>query len=250
MYFLLLLLFLQAMDRSIVQIHQTNLSSLYLVRFDQCRMLTMVTRSPAMVTNWLRLFYFLTNYYVRHGRSQRGIVSLQACMTGHRVHTLHICIGPSCLIFQIQNALSIPHSLVCFLADWHFTFVGVNNMSDIQRLLLIQYDMNIWNRVALFELVREYYRGLQEQMYEELYRELRQDMIDNYFEWLNQEMVYYGWTQFASLFGIQIRVPLVVTHSDWSTLHLQNSQILYASLEAWFCFELARFIYNFANSIN
>ena len=88
------------------------------------------------------------------------------------------------------------------------------------------------------------------QMYEELYRELCQDMVDDYFEWLNQEMVYYGWTQFANLFGIEICVPLVVVLSDWSTLHLQNSQILYASLEAWFCFELARFLYNFANSIN
>ena len=99
--------------------------------------------------------------------------------------------------------------------------------------------MNISNRVALLELVGEYHRGLQEQMYEELYQELRQDMVNDCFEWLNQEMVYYGWTQFASLFGIEIRVPLVVTLSDWSTLHLQNSQILYASLVAWFCFELA-----------
>ena len=99
--------------------------------------------------------------------------------------------------------------------------------------------MNISNRVALLELVGEYHRGLQEQMYEELYQELRQDMVDDYFEWLNQEMVYYGWTQFASLFGIEIHVPLVVTLSDWSTLHLQNFQILYASLVAWFCFELA-----------
>ena len=106
--FLLLLLFLQAMDRSIVRIHQTNLSSLCLVRFDRCRMLTMVTRSPAMETDWLRLFYFIIDYYVHYGRSQRGIVSLQARMTDHMVHTLHLCIGPSCLIFQIQNAPSIP----------------------------------------------------------------------------------------------------------------------------------------------
>ena len=51
-------------------------------------------------------------------------------------------------------------------------------------------------------------------MYEELYRELCQDIVDDYFDWLNQEMVYYGWTQFASLFGIEIRVPLVVALSD------------------------------------
>ena len=95
---------------------------------------------------------------------------------------------------QTQNALSIPWPLVRFLANWHFTFVGVNNISIIRWLLLIQYDMNISNRVALFELVGEYYWGLQEQMYEELHWELRQDIVDDYFEWLNQEMVYYGWT--------------------------------------------------------
>ena len=87
-------------------------------------------------------------------------------------------------------------------------------------------------------------------MYEELHGELCQDMVDDYFEWLNQEMVYYGLTQFASLFGIEIRIPLVVTLINWCTLHLQNSQILYERLEAWFCFELAQFLYNFANSIN
>ena len=35
----------------------------------------------------------------------------------------------------------------------------------------------------------------------------------------------FGWTQFASLIGIEIRVPLVVIFSNGSTLHLQNSQI-------------------------
>ena len=178
------------------------------------------------------------------------MVAASVELTDHRVHTLHICIGPSYLIFQIQNAPSIPRSFVRFLVDWHFTFVGVNNISITRRLLLIQYDINISNKVVLFELVGDYYWGLQEQMYEKLYQKLCKDMVDDYFEWLNQEIFYYGWTQFASLFDIEICLPLVVTLSDWSTLHLQNSQILYASLEAWFCFELARFLYNFANSIN
>ena len=178
------------------------------------------------------------------------MVAASVELTNHRVHTLRICIGPSCLIFQIQNAPSILRSLVHFLADWHFTFVGVNNISVTRRLLLIQYDINISNKVVLFELVGDYYWGLQEQMYKKLYQKLCQDMVDDYFEWLNQEIFYYGWTKFASLFGIEIYLPLEVTLSNWSTLHLQNSQILYASLEAWFCFELARFLYNFANSIN
>ncbi|KAL4626430.1 hypothetical protein ACB092_05G095800 [Castanea dentata] len=182
----------------------------------------MVTRSPKMVTAWLRSFDSLTNYYLHHGRSQCGMVSLQARVIDHTVHTLNKCVGHSCLIFQIKNAPSIPQSLIRFLTDWYFPFVRVHNIFVIRRLLFTRYNMNISNRVALFDLVGEYYRGL------------------------NQEMVYYGWTEFARLFGISIRVPLVVTLSDWSTMHLQNSQILYASLEACFCFELARFLYNWA----
>ena len=87
------------------------------------------------------------------------MVAASVELTDHRMHTLHICIGPSCLIFQIQNAPSIPRSLVRFLADWHFTFVGVNNISVTRRLLLIQYDINISNKVVLFELVGDYIEG-------------------------------------------------------------------------------------------
>ncbi|KAL7096930.1 hypothetical protein ACP275_10G111200 [Erythranthe tilingii] len=54
-----------------------------------------------------------------------------------RVHTmsvLQLCVGKSCLVFQILHAKKILLELIKFLENPNYTFVGVRIDNDVQKL--------------------------------------------------------------------------------------------------------------------
>ncbi|KAK7820877.1 uncharacterized protein LOC111985631 [Quercus suber] len=68
--------------------------------------------------------------------------------SGDPVATLQLCVGRRCLIFQLIYATHFPNSLIEFLGNEDFTFVGVGIESDVEKLL-DDYDLKVGNVVDL-----------------------------------------------------------------------------------------------------
>ena len=103
-----------------------------------------------MVDSWL------SDIYRIHGRRlHRLIVDLDVEWRPsfnrnieNPVATLQLCVGRRCLIFQLIYATHFPNSLIEFLNDEDFTFVGVGVESDVEKLL-DDYDLKVGNVVDL-----------------------------------------------------------------------------------------------------
>ncbi|XP_019184183.1 PREDICTED: exonuclease 3'-5' domain-containing protein 2-like [Ipomoea nil] len=115
--------------------------------------------------------------------------------------TLHLCIGNSCLIFQLLHRDYIPHSLLNFLACPLFTFVGVGVQDDAEKLfqdhgLIVRKTVDLRYLAAWVMDLKEFSRmGLKRMALE--------------------------------ILGQVMEKPLQVTLSDWDAKHLTFDQIEY-----------------------
>lgn len=189
---------------------------LYDVLLDGDKIETLVTHDPGTVINWIN-----TTEHINSCRLQRLIVGLDIewCpefMDGcdHSVATLQLCVGKSCLIFQILRAPNIPRRLREFLGDTDNTFVGVGIKNDIRKLredygleVAKSRDLRSW---AANELGR---------------KELRNAGL----KVLVKEVV-----------GKEMDKPKSVTLSRWDNRVLTKPQVAYACVDAYLSFELGR----------
>ncbi|KAF3455516.1 hypothetical protein FNV43_RR00147 [Rhamnella rubrinervis] len=67
---------------------------------------------------------------------------------------MQICMAHHCLIFQLLHAETIPESLVYFLANPEFTFVGMGVKDDADKLL-DDYQLRVGRTLGLGQTAAE-----------------------------------------------------------------------------------------------
>ncbi|KAL1554727.1 exodeoxyribonuclease I [Salvia divinorum] len=129
--------------------------------------------------------------------------------------TLQLCVGRRCLIFQLIHSPSVPPSLVAFLANPRHTFVGIGITADLKKLEEdYEFGFNT-NTVDLRELAAERYG--------------RRDLKN------------YGVKSLAALvLEKEVEKPKSVTMSRWDNPWLTPTQVRYACVDAFVCFEIGR----------
>ncbi|KAG2687445.1 hypothetical protein I3760_09G051400 [Carya illinoinensis] len=192
--------------------------NLYDVSFDSDRIQTLVTSSPSVVDSWI-----FDIYRIHRRRLNRLIVGLdlewRPSFNRHvqnPVATLQLCVGRRCLIFQLIHATYIPESLVDFLGQTNFTFVGVGIKSDVEKLL-DDYELEVACVVDLRLLAVEELGKMQ----------LR-----------NAGLKQLAW----EVLGKQIEKPRNIKMSRWDNEWLTRAQIQYACLDAFLSFEIGRLL--------
>ncbi|KAA8517379.1 hypothetical protein F0562_017672 [Nyssa sinensis] len=178
---------------------------LYDVTFYDDEIETLVTHCPSMVKAWIR-----NTEILNRRRLHRLIVGLDvewrpsfSRRVENPVAILQLCVGHSCLIFQLLYARRIPQLLTDFLQNPNYTFVGVGIDGDVNRLS-DDYDLEVSNTVDL--------RGLAAR--ELGVRELRRAGLKE----LAREVL-----------GKELKKPMNVTLSKWDEAWLSDAQVALAA---------------------
>ncbi|KAJ0099911.1 hypothetical protein Patl1_21374 [Pistacia atlantica] len=88
-----------------------------------------------MVNNWIKEVV-----YIHRHRLHKLVIGLDTewCLPSdakyQNVAIIQLCVGCSCLIFQLCHKDATPLSLVSFLGNKEFTFVGKEVKNDITKL--------------------------------------------------------------------------------------------------------------------
>ncbi|XP_022147765.1 Werner Syndrome-like exonuclease, partial [Momordica charantia] len=193
-----------------------NSHNCYDITFDSDQIKTTITSSPYMVDHWIsRILRF------HRRRLHRLLVGLDVewrpnfnRSRRNPAATLQLCVGRRCLIFQLIHAPEIPHSLLHFLGDETFTFVGVGIDQDARKLF-DDYDLTVNNAVDLRSMAVD--------------RTGRRDLRNAGLKDLAREIL-----------GREIAKPKAVTMSRWDDEYLTSAQVAYASIDAFLSFEIGR----------
>lgn len=187
----------------------------YDVNLNNDSILTLVTHTSSMVDSWISDIE-----RIHRRRLLRLIVGLDIEWRPsfgpyrNRVATLQLCVGHRCLIFQLIYAPAIPYSLLNFLGNDRYTFVGIGIQNDVERLKM-DYDLDVANAVDLAHLAADQWGS----------RNLR-----------NAGLKGLAW----EVLGIEIDKPRRVTLSRWDNRYLAYDQIQYACIDAFISFEIGR----------
>ncbi|XP_009775108.1 3'-5' exonuclease-like [Nicotiana tabacum] len=179
---------------------------------------TTVTHDPAIVSSWIDKTEILNE-----SRLHRLIVGLDiewrpnfTAGQNNPAATIQLCVGKSCLIYQIIHSANIPRRLRQFLQKETYEFVGVGIESDVKKLnhdygLLVskKVDLRKW---AAAELKKK-----------ELLTAGLKDLV-------------------KKIVGKEIVKPKSVTMSAWDQRRLSPKQICYACLDAYLSFEIGRIL--------
>ncbi|XP_059659821.1 uncharacterized protein LOC132306455 isoform X2 [Cornus florida] len=191
---------------------ELNYSSyqIYDVTFFNDTIKTLVTDTACIVDTWISDMKRL------HRRIVVGLDVEWRNVPGQEsaVATLQLCVGRNCLIFQILIAPEIPKSLVEFLSNNYYTFVGVKVEDDAQKLFN-KYGLKVSKTVDLRSLA---------------VRTLNDNGLRNA-----------GLVRLAKDFlGKSFEKPKSVSRSNWDDDWLSEDQIQYACVDAFVSFEIGR----------
>ncbi|KAJ0534043.1 putative DNA helicase [Helianthus annuus] len=190
---------------------------LYDVTFFQTTISTIVTTESSTVDNWIidteqhldslgpLVFGLDVEWRPNHIRNRENPIA-----------TIQLCSGNRCLIFQILRSPIIPYSLLNFLANPNYTFVGVGIDEDVAKLMK-HYYLRVGRTVDLRTLAAMVY-GV---------KELKSS----------------GLKRLASIvLGLEINKPKKVTMSGWDNWWLMPAQVQYACIDAFLSFEIGRIL--------
>ncbi|XP_050915994.1 uncharacterized protein LOC127131103 [Lathyrus oleraceus] len=191
----------------------------YDIFFNSFTIHTMITNTPSMVDEW----FLSINPYLNNNNNN-VIVGLDVeCLLAKRhgisntAAVLQLCIGGECLIFQILHASYIPESLIAFLGNKNYKFVGVGIKDDVDKLLR-DFSLHVVSFVDLRTLAAIKRR--------------------------DESLKFAGLKTLAfRVLGIEIEKSKKITLSDWSNFPLTVKQIEYACLDAFISFELGRILF-------
>ncbi|XP_044505131.1 Werner Syndrome-like exonuclease [Mangifera indica] len=188
----------------------------YDVKFDDHQILTLVTNTSAIVDSWIseiqrihrrRLHRLIVGFDVEWRPNYRRDQD-------NPIAVLQLCVGHRCLIFQLFHAPSIPQSLVNFLANNNYSFVGVGIKKDVEKLY-DDYQLRVENVYDLRDLAVQ--------------------------STGNQELRNAGLKKLASaILGKDIQKPRRVTMSPWDKQCLSLAQVQYACIDSFISFEIGR----------
>ncbi|KAI3508291.1 hypothetical protein L1887_23297 [Cichorium endivia] len=206
-----------AMTMSIVD-HElpVDTHNLYDVTFFEDTISTIVTNTPSYVDTWISDIE-----RIHRSRLNSLVVGLDVEWRPNRsrnfenpVATLQLCVGRSCLIFQILHSPSIPSSLRNFFSNPSYTFAGVGIDNDLEKLTE-DYNLVAAKTADVRALAAEKY-GV---------RELKNSGL--------KELT-------RRVLGKEMSKPKAITMSRWDTQWLSSAQVQYACIDAFLSFEIAR----------
>nr|GMC80829.1 Werner Syndrome-like exonuclease [Ipomoea batatas] len=186
---------------------------LHQVEFHGVNLSVTVTKRAAEVDQWISEVVH-NNRLILHNLIVGLDIEWHPCLAGENnpVATLQLCVGKTCLIFQLLHRDYTPHSLLAFLANPQFTFVGVGVGDDAQKLrrdhgLVVENVADLrWVGAGVYGSARFMRMGLKRMAWE--------------------------------VVGMVMEKPLEVTLSDWDSNTLTFRQIEYASIDAFVSSEI------------
>ncbi|KAJ9179773.1 hypothetical protein P3X46_008101 [Hevea brasiliensis] len=188
--------------------------NLYDVTFFTDQIHTLVTHAPSLVDQWL----IETQQQIHQNPAVVGLDVEWRPNFNRRIEnpiaTLQLCIGRRCLIYQLLHSPTVPQSLVEFLLNGNFVFVGVGIESDVEKLVE-DYGLSVRNTVDLRGLAAEKL-GVKE-----LKNAGLKDLV-------------------KEVLGKEIKKPKRVTMSRWDNPWLTPDQVQYACLDAFVSSEIGR----------
>ncbi|CAA2971155.1 Werner Syndrome-like exonuclease [Olea europaea var. sylvestris] len=190
--------------------------NLYDVNFFGDIIHTLLTHDPTMVSQWL------SEIQSNHPENRRLIIGLDVEWrpnfnrnTENPVATLQLCVDRRCLIYQLIHSPSVPPSLIDFLSNQNYTFVGIGIKADLEKL---EEDYGFGfnaNNVDLRKLAADTYQM----------KELNNAGLKNLAK---------------VVLGKEVNKPSRVTMSRWDYRWLKPDQVQYACVDAFVSFEIGR----------
>ncbi|KAJ9188894.1 hypothetical protein P3X46_000249 [Hevea brasiliensis] len=189
-------------------------SSSHNIQFYGDHISTTVTPSAAIVDEWIA-----NTRRIYRRKLSKLLVGLDTewCLPAQpggyqKVAIIQLCVGKRCLIFQLYHADYIPQSLIRFLGNKKFTFVGKEVQNDADKLFQ-DYKLHVAHTKDVgYWAAKKYdyseYRGMG---LKALVSDLLQKVIPK---------------------------PRRITLSRWNAKNLRVEQIEYACLDAFVSFEL------------
>ncbi|KAK6941116.1 3'-5' exonuclease domain [Dillenia turbinata] len=185
------------------------------VTFYNTNIQTTVTKSSAVVDAWISDIVRVHQHRLHKLIIGLDIEWLPTFVPGtrNRVATLQLCIGRRCLIFQLLYCDGIPTSLVNFLGNSNFMFVGVGIEGDAMKLLedyglIVGRSMDL-RILSMLKLQQEDYGRMG----------LKRLGIE--------------------ILGKLMEKPLHISVSKWDAQFLTEEQIKYACIDAFVSFAIA-----------
>ncbi|PIN19641.1 DNA helicase [Handroanthus impetiginosus] len=191
----------------------------YSVLFFGDSIFTTVTHDAAIASQWISDIEFIHRRRLQHlivGLDLEWRASFNRYIS-NPVATLQLSVGRRCLIFQLIYCSSIPSSLVNFLANPNYTFVGVGIKQDLEKL---EEDYEFGYNTNAVDL-----RSLAAEAYDE------------------KKLKNAGVKELARVvMGKEVDKPKGVTMSRWDNQWLTPAQVQYACVDAFVCFEIGRIL--------
>ncbi|KAJ4706733.1 Werner Syndrome-like exonuclease [Melia azedarach] len=210
------------MASGIVDHNNSNDSyNMYDVTFFEHQIRTIVTHSEIPVDDWIsetesihrdKLHPLIVGFDIEW-RPNRGP------RQNNRVATVQLCVERRCLIFQIIHAKTIPQSLVDFLSNENYSFVGVGIHSDLSKLEKF-YGLRVCGNVIDLCTLAADKLG-------------RNDLLRAGLKALVREVL-----------TKELHKPKRITMSKWDKFNLTHGQIQYACIDSYASFEIGRVLKN------
>ncbi|KAI9385792.1 hypothetical protein POPTR_011G116000v4 [Populus trichocarpa] len=180
---------------------------------------TTVTKSASAVDRWIDQIM-----YVYQSKLSKLIIGLDTewflpAYPGdyQKIAILQLCVGRRCLIFQLCHADYFPRSLIDFLGNEKYTFVGKEVRNDAHKLMN-DYGLNVGHCRDVAYWAASKHGG------EEDFRKFGLKRL--VLRFLKKEL----------------EKPLKITLSRWDRKKLDYQQIKYACLDAFVSFKLGELL--------
>ncbi|KAJ8622422.1 hypothetical protein MRB53_030951 [Persea americana] len=196
--------------------HNSNTEDRYTVKLHRHSILTTVTATSTVVDQWISDIYRIYRCHLHH--LLVGLDIEWRPPNDSPVATLQLCVGHRCLIFQLIHADVIPESLVKFLGEPDFTFVGVGIEEDVKKLE--NHNQLYLSRTSDLRPLAAKELGVSE---------LKQKSLVGLA---------------TVVLGIEVNKPKRIRIGPWDMKSLILDQVLYACIDAFLSFEIGRKLVN------
>ncbi|KAJ9178165.1 hypothetical protein P3X46_010074 [Hevea brasiliensis] len=193
-------------------------SSIHDIQYYGDHIFTTVTATAAVVDEWIA-----NTMHIHKRKLSKLLIGLDTewCMPtephGHQqVAIIQLCVGKRCLIFQLYHADNIPPSLIQFLGNKKFKFVGKEVHNDADKLFE-DYELHVAHTKDVGYWAANKYHNTD-------YRRMGLKAL------------------VLDLLQKVIPKPKEITMSEWNAKELTIEQIEYACLDAFVSLELGIFL--------
>ncbi|KAI3953137.1 hypothetical protein MKW92_045696 [Papaver armeniacum] len=194
----------------------TDTHQSYTVKFHSDEINTVLTQTASVVDDWMSKLYqdfgsALNNLIVGFDVEWRPNFHKNQ---ENKVSIMQLCVGSRCLIIQLMYLDKMPKSLIDFLGNPSFTFVGVGINEDVEKILC-DYELGVGNTLDLRVLAAQKLNKI------ELKKMGLRDLTE-------------------AVLGLNMVKPKKVTMSRWDAEYLTYDQVLYACLDVVVAFKMAK----------